>query len=172
MLLSQMSSSTSTTVDSATAGPSSAKVAYSTRSFIELSATARSRAGSEVVEHVTGGCLPLFDNAVEQGKQDRVLRGEVEVEGGPGDARPSGQVVDGDLAQRPILQQSLRRGEDRHLPLVARGSRRAPASGCTRVDRGRACTHTRTLHVVELIDLLLASSTWCRYSHVDERFTG
>ena len=70
-----------------------------------------------------------LDHAVDQGQQDRVLGGEVEVEGGAGDAGAVGQVLDRDLAQRPLLEQPFGRLQDRPLALVAAGAGAAAAAG-------------------------------------------
>ncbi len=71
----------------------------------------------------------LGDHPVQQGEQDGVLRGEVEVEGRPGDARAAGQVVDRDRRERLDRQQPLGRGEDRELAVVTGRPHRASAAG-------------------------------------------
>src|SRR3954466_6995399 len=68
------------------------------------------------------------DEAVDDRQHHRVLGREVEVEGGAGDAGAFGEVVDRDLAQRPLLPQLLGGLEDRALAVVAAGAGGATAT--------------------------------------------
>jgi hypothetical protein len=54
---------------------------------------------------------------------------EIKVEGGAGNARAFGQVVDGEVGQRPFLQQPLGGGQDRLFAVVTRIVRRTAAAG-------------------------------------------
>jgi hypothetical protein len=54
----------------------------------------------------------LDDHLLQQGEQDRVFRREIEVERGAADARPFGEVVDGNIGQGPLFDETLRGCQD------------------------------------------------------------
>ena len=69
-----------------------------------------------------GVAVGFGDDPFEQSQQHRVLGWEVEVEGRTRDSGALGQVVDGDLGQRPLLEQPLGGGQNGQLTVVSRGS--------------------------------------------------
>ena len=130
------------------------------------------QAGAGVSLHQGGQCLfaavgCVGDEAVDDRQHHRVLGGEVEVEGGAGDASAFGEVVDRDLAQRPVLEQPFGGLQDRPLAVVAVGSgaaaaaalRRARGIGGAGFRGGRHAPHDTSCRenrqVVDLLDTLL-----------------
>ena len=78
---------------------------------------------------LVGVAVGLGDDPFEQRQQHRVLGGEVEVEGRSGDAGALGQVVDGDLGERALLEQALGGGQNGQLTVVSRGPGGASGTG-------------------------------------------
>src|SRR5262249_6797570 len=76
------------------------------------------------------------DDPFEQREQHRVLRWEVEVEGRAGDPRALGQVIDGDLGERAVLQQPLQGGENGQLTVVPRRTGGTTTAGGARLADG------------------------------------
>ena len=89
----------------------------------------RARIGGVVVGATLEGGVGLGDDPFEQRQQHRVLGREIEVEGRPGDAGALGEVVDGDLGERPLLEQPFQRCENRQLTVVAGRAVDAAAAG-------------------------------------------
>ena len=94
-----------------------------------------------VVGHVVGPALHrrigLDDDALEQREQHRVLGREVEVERRPRQTRSLGEVVDGDVGERPLLKELLGRRQERLFALVTRRARGATAARCAGLAEGR-----------------------------------
>ena len=85
------------------------------------------------------------NDLLEQRQQHRILRREIEVERRPGQPGTPGQVIDGDIGERPLVHQSLGRREDRQFAIIARWARRPPSArgpGLTR------CRHSGLLYCV------------------------
>ncbi len=106
----------------------------------------------------SSGGVRLGDHAVHQRQQHRFLGREVEVERRPGQARALGQVVDGDVGERPLLEQPLGGRQDRGLAVVAR---RAGGAAAAARAGGLVVVTSPTLRHVEFIDRLLTYSTPC-----------
>ncbi len=131
--------------------------------------TASSARAAERLERGIG----FGDDPVEQRQQHRVLRREVEVERRAGDPGTLGEVIDGDLGERSVLQQLLQ--PSREWP--AHGRRR---TGGRRGDRGRRAagwqwSRRKTLqpcrifqHTVDSLDTVLITlhhDRICRRRH-------